>query len=312
MLPRASLIQRGKEKHQVHMEETPTQQAQPTPEAALDAQPQVSGGNAELIRFAVDGQEIEVTLDELKRRASHASGAAKRMQEAAQIRKQSEEQVAKLLSVFETLKANPSSFIELGKKLGVPVEELARDLVIQEMNLKMMDPSERELHDTKQENSRLKAQFEKENAVREEQRASQAYQQSQQQIFEEYSGFLNAKNIVGEQNRARVIKHMTEYVLDGLNEGRGMMPLEQAYNRYLREYGDDSWQSKAVEALKNGTLNLDEDVMKLIRQRDIDAFKKTAFDRQRGPQPKPKQTSSTPKKKSGMSIDDFFERGWRK
>lgn len=292
------------------METTSTPTQAPV-EAASNAQPQnvASETKQELIRFTVDGVEEEVTIDELKKRASHASGAAKRMQEAAEMRKQNEAYAEQLQNVFEAIKNDPKAFIALGRKLGVPINDLAIDLAIEQMNLEKMDPTQRELHELKQKHEALQRQYEQEQQAREQQRASEAYQAWQERVGTEYLDFFSKKGITGLE-REIALEHVLQYVTDAMDNGR-KVTLDQAYDYYERRYGGNSWEARAFEKLKAGTLQIPPEVMAAIRQRDLDAHKKTFTDRSRGPvPPKPKpQGASKPK---GQSIDDFFERGYRR
>jgi len=94
----------------------------------MDSAPEVTGGGEvsaqeppqpqapSKFKIPVDGQEVEVDLDELKRGYSHARAANKRMQEAAAIRKAEEARKQRALK----------GDLDWLEELGAPEEQILK------------------------------------------------------------------------------------------------------------------------------------------------------------------------------------------
>ena len=96
---------------------------------------------ARLYKVTVDGQEMEVDEDELRRGYAHNKAAAKRMEEASMTRKEAEQ-------VLRIFKENPR---EAFKILGHDARKFAEQLINDDLNEALMSPQEREMRDMKRE-----------------------------------------------------------------------------------------------------------------------------------------------------------------
>lgn len=119
----------------------------------------VSGGSGDLMKDAareairkhklkVDGQEIEVDEDELKRGYSHQRAANKILQEGKAARKQAEE--------FVRLMKDEGSLFDAIKKLGHDPRKLAEKYLASQLEDEMLDPREKDFRATKAELQRYK------------------------------------------------------------------------------------------------------------------------------------------------------------
>lgn len=119
---------------------------------------------ARMYKVNVDGQELEVDENELKRGYSHRAAADKRMQEASLTRKEAEQ-------VLRLFKENPR---EAFKHLGKDARQFAEEIINSELQEAMLSPQEREMRHYKQELEKYqthekaaRAQYEKEQYDRE-------------------------------------------------------------------------------------------------------------------------------------------------
>lgn len=96
---------------------------------------------ARMYKVKVDGNEVEVDEDELKRGYSHAKAADKKMQDAAMSRKEAEQ-------VLRIFKDNPK---EAFKLLGKDARAFAEQVIQEELSESMLTPEQKELRDYKKQ-----------------------------------------------------------------------------------------------------------------------------------------------------------------
>lgn len=118
-------------------------------------------------KVTVDGTEMEVDEDELRRGYAHNKAAAKRMEEASMTRKEAEQ-------VLRTFKENPAEAFRL---LGLDPRKFSEDIINNELAEALMSPQEKELRDYKNraekyEGAQRRAQQEYEAQQAEQQMAS--------------------------------------------------------------------------------------------------------------------------------------------
>lgn len=92
-------------------------------------------------KLKVDGQEVEVDDDELKRGYAHQKAANKRFQEAMALRKQNEEIVSKL--------RDKGTLQEILKKLGHDPRAMSEEILAGYLEDELMDPRDKELKEAK-------------------------------------------------------------------------------------------------------------------------------------------------------------------
>lgn len=92
-------------------------------------------------KVKVDGEELEVDEEELKRGYSHQRAANKILQEGITKRKQAEE--------FITSMRDEQKLMDVIKKLGHDPRKLSEKYLAAQLEDEMMDPRDRELRDTK-------------------------------------------------------------------------------------------------------------------------------------------------------------------
>jgi hypothetical protein len=94
-----------------------------------------------MFKVKVDGQEIEVPESEMVNNYQLRKAADKKMQEAAQMRKQAE-------TFVEMLRTDPIKVLS-NPNLGVNFRELAEQYLVEQMQEDMLDPKDKELREYK-------------------------------------------------------------------------------------------------------------------------------------------------------------------
>lgn len=99
-------------------------------------------------KLKVDGEEVEVDEEELKRGYSHQRAANKILQEGRLARKQAEE--------FLAMMRDPNKLWEVAQKLGHDPRSLAEKHLVSQLEDEMLDPREKELRQVKRELEQIK------------------------------------------------------------------------------------------------------------------------------------------------------------
>ncbi len=122
----------------------------PLKEAAKEA--------ARKFKVKVDGEELEIEEEELKRGYAHQKAANKLFQEGKMLRKQSEE--------YLSMMRDPEKFFETAKKLGHDPRALAEKYLANQLEDELMDPKDKRIRDLESQQA-LRDQ-EKENEKKKE------------------------------------------------------------------------------------------------------------------------------------------------
>lgn len=166
---------------------------------------------ARLYKVTVDGQEMEVDEDELRRGYAHNKAAAKRMEEAAFSRKEAEQ-------VIRLFKENPK---EAFRVLGGDARRFAEQIINEELQESMLSPQERELRDYK----RRVEEFETERRQAQEQYEQQMMQQQinaqAETIQNDIIGVLSEAGI---PKTASSVNRMINYMQAALAAGYNVSP----------------------------------------------------------------------------------------
>lgn len=161
-----------------------------------------SGDSQEKHRLKVDGKWEELTIDQLKAKASEAMASQRRFEQAAEKEKLANERVkladqrtAQVANLIKTLRSSPDELAFAGEKLGHDMDAWAIKRAREIIQYRSMSDEEREAFDTKKERDALKA----EKQTAEEKRAEQAYQvevsQHRQRLLGDVVGALAEEGV---------------------------------------------------------------------------------------------------------------------
>lgn len=95
-------------------------------------------------KVKIDGQEVELGLDDLKKYASMGKAAQKRMEEAANVRKENDTLKKEIQTFFEMLKSDPLSILQ-DDSLGLDVKKLAEEVMNKEIERAKKSPEQLEI-----------------------------------------------------------------------------------------------------------------------------------------------------------------------
>ena len=245
---------------------------------------------ARLFKVTVDGQDMEVDEDELRRGYQHAKAASKRFEEAAMTRKEAE-------TVIRMFKENPR---EAFKALGQDARKFAESVIQDELSEAMLSPEQKELRDYKRKvekyesESRLaKETYDKEQMESEIARQSDTIQ----------TQIIDTLGTAGLPKTERTVSRMVYYMQSALAAGYNVSPAD-VVDQVKKDYQYD------MQSLLGG---LTEDQIEMFLGNDL--YRKIAKSTVKASKPVtvPKAVNSTVKReaketKKIMSPRDFFTR----
>lgn len=242
----------------------------------------------------IDGQEVEVTLDELLGGYQKARASNKRFQEASALAKRAAEE-------RDRLKDDP---VQALRDAGLDMEDIKQIIYANAQKLLDEDDEENSLTEDQKENRRLKAENERFKAEQEaiakaqEDEASKSEQSKLEAEIE--SEFISTLESEGIKPSPQAIIRMAQLMSIAANNNYDMSTKEAA--EYYKEEQADSLASQlgglspdALEAL------LGKDAVDQLRRHSISKVKNPAP--KKGP---PKEAK--PKKQKPMSMEDFFNK----
>lgn len=166
---------------------------------------------ARMYRVTVDGQEMEVDEDELRRGYTHGRAASKRMEEAAMSRKEAEQ-------VLRLFKDNPR---EAFKLLGQDARSFAEQVINDELSEALLTPEQRELRDYK---SRVE-RYENESRLAKEQYEREQMESDIAKQAESIQGeIINTLESAGLPKTERTVSRIVYYMQSALAAGYNVTP----------------------------------------------------------------------------------------
>lgn len=156
-------------------------------------------------RLKIDGREEELTEDELVKHAQLGKAAHKRMQEAAQYKKN-------VAAFFETLKADPLRVLS-DPSLGIPAEQLkklAESVISNEIEDLKKTPEQREKEKLQRELESLKQRYKEEEESRKQSEFQRLQEQAALQLDNDIASALDTSGL---PKSPYTVKKMAEYML---------------------------------------------------------------------------------------------------
>lgn len=246
-------------------------------------------------KVKVDGQELEVDENELKRSYAHAKAAAKRMEEAAELRKSYQRQI-QIAEGFEkwidNVKNNPEAVFQLLEQLGVDPDEAAMKRAAERLKYEYMDENQRRAYDNERELRRYK-EMEQKQAELQRQQAEQAYlAKARESVESEFVDFFTEQGV---KPTPTMLARIAELKLGAAAAGRSLS-MADAFKRVQAE------QQKARLDL---LANLSDDDIKALPKESLQKLRQTDM-RQFNAGRRPTAQASAPQTKKPMSTDEFF------
>lgn len=187
----------------------------------------VSETLARMYKVTVDGEELEVDEDELKKGYSHAKAAQKRMQEAAMSRKEAE-------SVLRMFKENPRQAMN---RLGIDVRQLAESVIQDELSEAMLSPEQKELRQYKKQ---LEEYQNAEKSAREQYEKQQQEQEMARYTEQVQSEIVSTLDTAGLPKTERTVGRIAHYMQAAISAGYGNVTpadvIEYVKNDYIADF----------------------------------------------------------------------------
>ncbi len=187
---------------------------------------QMTAAEKRMYKVMVDGQEQEIDEDTLKKGYSHNSAAAKRMDEAARVRKEAEE-------VIRYFKSNPRDAMA---RLGLDPRQFAEQFINDELEEALMDPKDKELRQYKKQVEEYEANKRK---------AQEQYAQEQMQAEVErqteaiQTEMIQTLETAGLPKTERTVGRIIYYMQSAINAGYNVSPkdvIEHVRNDYVHDF----------------------------------------------------------------------------
>lgn len=260
-------------------------------------------------KHRVQGMEEEVDYDELVRGYGHKAAANKRFQEASELIKNFQkefepiklkaERAERLEGIVRKL-LNPEEFFDMGKQLGIDVEDLAHKLV----HAKMLESHEMERdpdgYKLRRENAELKKKWESVEQKQQREADERESMLAASKVEDEFMDFVGKNNIALDAATKPIVEEAIVVALAERANGR-RPSLEQCYRHVEAKHqkAREAWyQGRLKEDVTNG--KIPPELQKVFRQKDVQALR-----RQTPPQLQSADAPIVPRGKV-ITTDDWF------
>lgn len=246
-------------------------------------------------KVKVDGEELEVDEAELKRSYAHAKAAAKRMEEAAEMRKSYQKQIA-IAEGFEkfihNVKDNPEAIFALAEQLGHDIDDLVMKRAAERLKYEYMDEDQRRAYDNERELRRYKEIEAQQREAQRQQDEQQALANVRQSVENELVEFFTESQI---KPTPEILERIALLKYNAGLEGK-RISVADAY-KHAKASIDKARSRMLANLTEDDFRNLPDDARKKLRQTDMKQFNAGR---------RPTAQASAPTVKKPMSTDDFF------
>lgn len=267
------------------------------PDASSIPTPPPAPKPPERYKVPVDGEELDVDLDELKRGYSHARAANKRMQEAAQIRKAEEARKQRALQ---------GDLEWISGELGVPEEQVlkwAEKKLLSQIEYEQLPESERGRRKAEAEREKLQKQLDEMTAAQRKQAESQILERAYAEVDEEIGKALESYK---GKKTPRLIRRVAEAMYANLEKNQAPLPSSKALELAKASLTEDVQEYLNVAS--------PEEVLKIFSKEQIAAIRRMFVNEARSQAPfaRPQGQSTTdkpaPQRGKRVTTDDFFQK----
>lgn len=242
-------------------------------------------------KLKIDGEELEVDEEELKRGYSTQSAAQRRMREAAEERKKAND-------IVSTLGRDTKAAL---KAAGVDPYEFAKKILSEELEDSLLSDEDKELRDFRKE--KTEREESKKAAEAEKEAARNAVERSQAAEFIE-SEIVEAVQASGMKPTPKLLARIAEYLIASFDAdgNRGLKAgdaLKSVQKDYLDEVQDhlEAMDASEIESKYPGLFS------KIVKY-SVAKHSAKAPSFKAGQDPKPEVTSDAPRRR--RSLDDIL------
>lgn len=243
-------------------------------------------------KVKVDGNEEEVDEETLLKAYSKIKAADAKFQEAAQIRKQSEQ-------FIHLLKTDPIKVLS-NPKLGIEFRKLAEEYLVSQLEEESLDPKEKEFRAYKKQVDEMNAEKKRQEDVVESKRASELRDHYQNDYSTKITAALESSGLPKTQ---QTVKSMAFYMSEGLKRGYDLSPNDVAA-LVKQDYID---QQKALFSSLDG-----DDLEAMVGAEVAEKLRKNSLKKLKPQTQAPKSYSAPRKQKSPKDTEKLTKDQWRK
>lgn len=245
-----------------------------------------------LYTVKVNGEDIEVTEEELLKGYRMAQASNQRFEEAAKLRKEVE-------SIQELMKTNPAKAME---QLGLDPREFSEEYISRLLEEQMMTPEERKAAEMQREleEYRSKERSEKERREQEEYEENTA---KQAEVYRNQIETAIAEN--GLKHTPATINRIVGYMEQAYNMGNTDVTAQDVIGQVKDEYYQDLREQAENLSVEDLTKVLGDSIIKKIRQFDTSRLKNP-----KGETPKAQASSAKPKKRDDRNVKKEVQDFW--
>lgn len=228
----------------------------------------------------VDGQDLELDIEELKKGYQLASSSTKRFQEASQQMKQMQE-------LMELAKANPEALFE---HLGLDPIKFSEDKLLAKLEEDSLSPEQKEHRALKRELDKYKTQETKNKEAAAKVQQEKDFAAAADAVDKE---IMDALTKSGAVPSAKLIANIAEYMMTGLSAEQALAKAD----KFFRDTKYERWETMDEENLLS---ELPPALLARIRSADVKKAKNLA---------KPTAQAATKERAKGekaRSFEDFF------
>lgn len=269
------------------------EKSQATSEVPANSPPQPPKPEKKRFKYKADGAEVEEELDdaEIGNRLSLAKAAQKRMQEAANVQKQTK-------AFYEALQKDPLSVLTDPKVMGSEkFQQLAEQFLSKKLAEQMLTPEER----AQQEKEARLAKYEQEEARRNEEANQAKAQQLEAHYAKQYEQtIMTALQTSNLPKNPFTVKRMAELMQKNIQHGLDLEP--QALAQLVKEDYQSELRQLINGAEPEAILGMfGEDLSNKIRKHDLSKFQA------KNPAPKPAGPSEPKESRQKMTPREYTE-----
>lgn len=270
-----------------------------TTDTAIDAAPAA----VEKHRLKIDDEEVEYTLDELKRYAQKERASDKRFREAAELKKQGAAEIAEARALREAIKSGQFDAL-LADTPPEKIKEFSENFLLKVIEYEKMSPSEREAFELRQRVAAYENDKQKREADAKVGETKALEAKVLAQLDTDLSEAIKATGIT--KPTPRLIARIAEQMLANLDTEEAQLPASEAVQFAVRDIHHDIAEYLSLLPVSEARKLLPKEFLEALRKADVEEH--MAQDPLRSSQRAPRtEAPRTPAKGQRMKTDDFFK-----
>lgn len=257
----------------------------------------------ELYKVIVNGEEKEVSLEQLTKDYQLAQASHEKFRQASEYQKQMDAKLEQINALLGNAKSDPTEFMK--NYLGLDPEEYAENLLIKKLEYESLTPEQRELQEYRRQEAHRQEQLRQQQEQEEQAKKQALYDEYVQEVDETVSDALKQLGYSVEKPAPKyIISRIAEEMLAGLNRGQ-QLTAKQAADRVKSDY--DSSLKDLVKQLD--IKDLPPELYEEVRQALVNEAREKKKVR---PDYVPNQTKANPNSDKPITADKKWDSHFKK